>query len=290
MVAPGGAPLDLLRCCLQSGGNLTTSGSAVLGAGPLSCNAQTNTGATIYGSVETNTQSGAVANVKGTLTTGAAKIKTMPSSAVFNLYNASATAFTTSFATGGTIGTCLLTSTSNPYGPTNTNGVYSVNVSGASETLTITNCRIIGTLLVTLGNHGTLNITGPVLWEPARPDYPILIVQCPTNNNATINITGSTSWLSEASVGIDLNGNGTITDDLPPQLRGLIHIIGSGNTVAISNNAYLRGNLVADGTVSTTGTDAFISDPNLDTHAPIGYGTGSQLVAAPGTWLWDSPP
>jgi hypothetical protein len=287
MVTAGGAPLDLLRCGLQSGGNLSTSGSVVLGAGPVSCNAQANTGAQIYGSVETNNQSGPSNNVTGAITTGL--VKTMPAAAVFNLYNTLATPFTTSFTTGGTIGTCLLTSTSNPYGPTNINGVYSVNVSAGSKTLTINSCRIIGTLVITLGNKATLNLVGPILWEPARPDYPLCIVQC-TSNNATINIQGSTSWLSEASVGLDLNGNGTMTDDLPPQYRGMIHIIGSGNAVQISNNAYVHGIVVADGAVSTSGTCALISDPNLYSHPPIGYGTGSQLIPAPGTWLWDSPP
>jgi hypothetical protein len=48
--------------------------------------------------------------------------------------------------------------------------------------------------------------------------------------------------------------------------------------------------VIADGTVSTTGTDALISDPNLYSNPPIGYGNGSQLIPAPGTWLWDSPP
>jgi hypothetical protein len=286
-VVPAGSPLDVLRCAMHCNTDMSLNGTTIAGNGPLSSNTKTNTTGQIYGNVETVTQSGPAGAINGTLTINA-PIKPMPSAALFNIYNAKATPIT-NFPNGGTISYELITAANNPYGTENPEGIYSINVSGGNKTLTINCSRIIGTLVITLGNKGTLNLTGPVLWEPARPDYPILIVKS-SNNNATINITGSNTWLSESVVGIDLNGNGTTTDDFPPQYHGLIHIIGSGNSTQISGNAFLQGCLITEAGLTTNAQSTFIADPNLYIHPPMGYGAGDQLAIVPGSWTWDSPP
>jgi hypothetical protein len=283
-VVPAGSPLDVLRCGLQAAGQVTiNSNSPVsLGTGPISSNTKVNTGGIIYGNVETPSQSGSASNVQGTLTTPA-PIKPMPSSGLYNLYLAKATAIPWSSVSGG-ITDQLLSSTTNPYGATNPDGVYSITVP-SGQSFTISSSRIVGTLLIST-NGGTLNFNGPIQWQPNRTDYPALIVN---GTNATVNFSGSSTWLSEATVGKDLNGNGTTTDDLQPYYQGVFHIIGSSNSVFPQNNAYFNGLLVTDGTVQTSSQTSFISDPNLYANPPIGYGA-STLMIVPGSWIWDSPP
>lgn len=296
-VAMGGAPLDFLRCGLHAGGALTGGGQAIVSntTNPLATDAygtiSTNgkfTGAgglDIYANLEaTSLAPGNNGTFSGT-SNGAAAVKTMPSPALYNLYLSQATTVPWSSITGGNIQKCLISPTSTPAGVTNPNGVYSIAVSSGAN-LTITQCRIVGTLIISM-TGGNLQITGPVQWQPARPDYPSLIL---SGSNVNVQFQGSTSWLSESTVGVDLNGNGTTTDDFCPYYRGLFHIAGASNTVQVSNDAYFWGTLVADGAVTTNNVCAFVSDPNLYYHPPIGYGTGSQMLAVPGSWLWDSPP
>jgi hypothetical protein len=235
----------------------------------------------VYANVEIVQQSGSSNNCYGTLTTGSSVSKTMPSSGLYDVYLAKATPITYA----ATITPKLITSSTNPYGTANAEGVYSIAVP-SGQNLQITGSRITGTLVISM-TGGTLNITGPILWEPARPDYPILILK---GSSVTVNITGSTTWLSESSVGVDLNGNGTTSDDLQPQYRGVMHVIGSSNNVNVSGNAYIKGLLLIDGTITTTGQSTYVADSSYQTRPPMGYGKGDQLAIVPGSWVWDSPP
>ncbi|HSV15468.1 MAG TPA: hypothetical protein VLI90_14505 [Tepidisphaeraceae bacterium] len=288
-IVPAGSPLDVLRCAVHANGNVTQSGVICCGSnaagytGPLSSNAKISFTNFVYGNVEAVTTSGANSLVKGTLTTPAA-VKTMPSPGVYNLYLNKATVIPWS-ALSNSIAPGLLSSTYNPYGTTNPDGVYSITVP-AAQSLTISSSRIKGTLLISMSG-GSLNLTGPILWEPNRTDFPILIIN---GSGVSVSISGSTTWLSESAVGMDLDGDNLTTHDLPPQYRGLIHIIGSTNTVMVSNNAYIRGLLLTDGALSTSGQTTFVSDSTLYTKPPIGYGLGDQLMIVPGSWVWDSTP
>ncbi len=284
-VVPGGTALDVLRCGAHAAGNVTNNGVVCLGAGPLSSNAAINALATVWGSIECATHSGAPSNIKGSTNVGM-PAKTMPSAGIYNVYLAKATAMSwTSFNAGSSAGACI-TPTNNPFGSTNPEGIYSLAIP-TGQSATMCNMRIKGTMVISM-TGGTLNISGPIQWDPTRADYPILIINA---SNATINITGSTIWLSESTFAIDFNGNGTTTDDLPPQLHGLIHVIGSTNTVNPSGNAYIHGLLLTDGTITTAASQTtFVSDPNLVTCPPMGYGQGDQLLIVPGSWVWDAVP
>jgi Tfp pilus assembly protein PilX len=282
-VTPAGSPLDVLRCGLHAGSDITVNGTITLGAGPISTNGKINTGSKITGNVECSSQSGSSGNVSGTLTTGMAA-KTMPSSGMYSVYLAKATVIPWSSLTNS-IAPHLLTPVNNPYASTNPDGIYSITVP-SGQSLTISSSRIIGTLLISMSG-GTLTFTGPIQWDPNRADYPILIV---SGSGTSVVFSGSTTWLSESTLGMDLNGNGTTTDDLAPQYRGLVHVIGSTNTLTVNGNAYFKGTVVTDGTVTTSNQSSYISDPNLYSRPPIGYGKGDQLMIVPGSWIWDSVP
>jgi hypothetical protein len=283
-VVPAGTALDALRCGVHTNGDITTSGNITLGAGPLSTNGKVNTGAVITGNVECTNQSGSSGNVSGTLTVSSAMAKTMPSAGMYNVYLAKATAIPWT-SLSSSIAPGLLSPTYNPYGSPNPDGVYSIAVP-AGQSFSISGSRIKGTLVISM-TGGTFTLTGPILWEPNRADYPILVFN---GSSVSVSIAGSTTWLSESTVGIDLNGNGNTTDDLPPQFRGLMHIIGGGNSVTVNGNAFVKGSLIVDGSMTTSGQSSYISDPTLTTRPPIGYGRGDQLMIVPGSWVWDSTP
>ena len=111
-VVPAGSPLDVLRCGMQAGGQVTINKPVSLGAGPLSSNTKINTGGMIYGNVETPSQSGSSSNVTGTLTCPA-PTKPMPSAGLYNLYLAKATTIPWASVSSG-ITNQLLSSTNNP--------------------------------------------------------------------------------------------------------------------------------------------------------------------------------
>jgi hypothetical protein len=81
-----------------------------------------------------------------------------------------------------------------------------------------------------------------------------------------------------------------MTDWFPPQYRGLIHVIGSSNTVQVQGNAYIHGTLVTDGKIQTNATATVVQDANLYSNPPYGYAIGNQLTIVPGSWRWDILP
>jgi hypothetical protein len=284
-VVPAGSPLPVLQCGLAAAGNITTNGTATISGGAptanapsgwtpmISTNGSISLGGSVYGTVQcVYRTSGSL--VSGTVTTGVTQ--TMPSEGNYALYLAKATVIPFSaLGTGSSVSVSggTLNPTSNPFGATNPNGVYSVTVP-ANGSLQISSAQITGTILISM-TSGTLTLTGPMTLQPARSDFPSLIVSA---TNSTINIQGSTTWLS--------NSNG----DIAPQYGGVMHIIGSTNTINVTNNAYIYGSLIADGAVTTNTQATFISNPALYTNPPIGYGAGTQLLIVPGSWIWDSPP
>src|SRR5438309_1227675 len=76
----------------QAGGDILTTGTIMLGAGPISTNGKLTTSAVITGSTESVNQAGSSSNVSGTMTVSAAMAKTMPSAGMYNLYLSKATA------------------------------------------------------------------------------------------------------------------------------------------------------------------------------------------------------
>ncbi len=289
-VIPGGSPLDVLRTAIHSGSSVTLNGIINAVNGPISSNATIYLNDTVNGALEAPTVNGSASGNYSQTTP--APVKTMPSSTVYAQYLANATSISWSsmLSSGPPV---LLTAANNPYGAADPNGLYSIVLpDGAAAT--IQNARICGTLLISASN-ATITF-GPMLWEPARPDYPILIINA---TNTTINFEGSTTWLREADINMNLNPPGTPfeglsdtdqNDDFPPQYRGLIHIIGSSNTINLSSNAYIAGTLIADGPIATTVRATLIQNPAIRANPPLGYSMGDKLTIVPSSWRWDTLP
>ena len=213
----------MLRTAVHASGNVMLTSTVLAGTGPLgnvtlptaglgviSSNATVALPPTLFANVEAAAVSGTVATRTGTNTVPAA-VKPMPAAmwpTLVSHYAALATPLAVA-ANGASntraMSSFLLSPAVNPYGTTvNAGGIYSLALTGGGSgavNLTISQARILGTLLVTAPSGATVTITGPVSWQTTAPHLPALIV---SGTGLTVNITGSTTWLSEATVGKNL--------------------------------------------------------------------------------------
>ena len=217
--------------------------------------------------------------INGTVTTPLRWPAAMPSSDLFNTYKATAT----EIPQRGSIEKTLLSPTSNPYGPTNPNGSYYINM-GSSE-LIIRECRIYGTLLVEV-TTGRVRIEDKVLMESFRSDYPTLIV----TGNLDIEMESGVNVLNEANdAETNLNPPGSpfegvsdsdTSDDYPNEIRGLVHTTREQTT--LKNTSIIRGGLICEGRLTFGGNVRVIFDTSLPDDPPMGYGGSGQVL--PGRW------
>ena len=147
----------------------------------------------------------------------------------------------------------LLSPTSNPYGVggTNAQGIYIIQCN--NTVVTISNSRIVGTVVFVNPAAGS-GVTGPVVWEPAVYNYPVLMVQY-TSGSPPFNIAPTSGALSEASLGVNLNppgtpypfiggnANSTTTDSYPSQISGLIY---SSSNLTLYNSPSIFGVVIAN--------------------------------------------
>jgi hypothetical protein len=279
-----GAPLDALAMALHtagelhigSGANLTASGA------PASTNGAFRNQGTVTGDVQCT-----LATLPGTVTgtlTQAAPNKAMPASSVVALYTSLGTAISPSL---NTIDRVALTPGLNPFGgTTNADGVYVINAAGP---VTIRRCRINGTLVIVCPGQ-TVTIRDNVLLQPARPDYPALIV----DGNVALQYD-STSNLSESGLGTNFNPTGApylgvtdsdTSDTYPSEIQGLVHIRG---TLATSTAATIRGAVICESSAATSALDIASSvqvvyDPSLYSSPPMGYTKSVTMALQPGSW------
>lgn len=168
----------------------------------------------------------------------------------------------------------LLSPTSNPYGAPNPNGIYILNCN--NQNVTITACRIVGTLVLLGAGSGT-TIQGPITWEPAVAGYPALL------SDSSIAIAFSCSaGLGEATYGVDFNPPGTpypfaggtantnASDGFPSIINGLVYC-GGDLTLASSSAPTFSGCIVTAGKLNLNATAVNVT-----------YGNGSYVAPPPG--------
>ena len=79
----------------------------------------------------------------------------------------------------------LITPNSNPYGPTNPDGIYSIDC--ANQRIEIRDCRIFGTLVL-INPKSDSTIGEGMNWQPGKPNLPALIIDGPIEIRTTINL------------------------------------------------------------------------------------------------------
>jgi len=117
----------------------------------------------------------------------------------------------------------------------------------------IGNSRIIGTLVL-LNPGGNTAVQGPILWEPALPNLPVLL----TDKAITIGFDAATA-LNEASLGVNFNpsgspypyvggtSNSTAADAYPSKINGLVY---TSSDLVFDVNSSINGLVVVDGKIT----------------------------------------
>lgn len=260
---------------VKSGNTLTLSG------GPFSSNGPVKTDGTVIGDVIAQSVSNA-ARVTGTITTPGPEHEA-PAASTFAAYAARATPLNAP----GTMEKTVLSPACNPWGRPTPDGVYLLSLSSSTK---IRDMRIVGTLVV-LGNGNKLTIDRNVLIEPARRDYPTLII----DGDAEFDLD-SAGVLSENAHGVNLNPPGTawqgVVDDdrvdtYPSEIRGLVHVRGA---LKLLGTTLIRGVVIGESDASIEGNVRIVVDPTLAAQPPVGYTTYGTPAIVPGTWQQTLPP
>jgi hypothetical protein len=174
----------------------------------------------------------------------------------------------------------LISPSSNPYGPTNANGVYIIDCGGRD--LVIQNSRIVGTLVI-LNQGGSSIVRYSVNWSPAVANYPCLLAQ------GYMPISIYSQVLSETTRNLNPSGSphpypgGTTNTDTADfyasRIEGLIYISGNAQ---ISNNSTL-GPVVVGGNLVTWNTVNFLPSATLYDTPPPGF-ESIRMRATAGGW------
>lgn len=276
-------PLDLLRTALHSASwvynyyaNLEVADGPISSATTL-----VNTG-TLQGSVE----AASVNNwgyISGSVTTGA-PAKTMPASNTWDYYrNQTSLVVLPASTIGSTMEWVVLSPDSNPWasGSKSSDGLYYIRPSGD---LRIRNCRIVGTLLVELTSGSELELQEGLLWEPARVDYPSLLVKgdCVFSINSSLSESSRTNF-NPSGTPYQGGSDSDKTDSYSSLLKGVFHTIGSGSSLTIEDNTSVKGVVIAESSVTIRDNVRLAADPDLCLTPPIKYRMPHlQLIA--GTW------
>lgn len=202
--------------------------------------------------------------------------ETYPAGDVFSWYTAVGTAMAYNSLPGSS-GNRILTRTlisplHNPFGQPHPHGIYMIDCAGGQ--LTISNTRIVGTLIVL--NASQVTLSGSVTWEPARGDLPALLVQGPlawrTTNTNLREVDGSVNYNPP---GVPFPYHGTAADNSASGqtasfINGLVYA--SGNIIfaesPVLHSAVSGGSITFGGTVTLARND----DRNL-TSPPPGFFT-----------------
>ncbi len=278
----GDTPLDVLRTTVATSGYLNNAITTTAAGGPLSTNGLFTRGDVVNGNVEANTTTGGAA-INGTLT-APATAKVFPDRTVFDAYKRMATTLTWGGGGSWTMNAALVSNTTNPYGSTDPNGVYYINVP-TNSTLKIKVSHIKGTFVIDCQDKGNVEVSQPIYWEPNSSDLPILLIRHLTTSSARDLLTPPPGTITEGATTYN------------SQLNGLVHIIGatgapSGNLeVSMGTGGSFRGTVIVDQDAKIQNTSAtFVWNMNLFYYPPVGYTTGATMRISPGTLRWEAAP
>lgn len=285
------APMTAVySCAVHTDYKLTLNNSTVLD-GLASCNQEITVTGSVTASIEAPSivLSGALSGVA----TSPVPAKPMPEASgpdsPLEIIGATARDISLASIPGRTINLALLSPASNPYGSTQAEGIYRIEVP-AGQTLEIRNSRICATLIVLLRGNARLRVTQSVSWSPAVADLPALIVHG-TTGTLELAFSGSSS-LVESSLGVNFNPAGSPfrgdtdnnqNDRYPSQIAGLIHVAG-GAATAVHNDVRVQGCILSDGAIDVAA--AFIrADPALGSSPLRGYTLpGYRMQLSAGSW------
>ena len=266
-------PWQLLRYAVAAGGLFNLADQVVV-YGDVTSNAnidKTGSSTWIYGDAEAVGTIGDTDQITGTISPGSAPKTFADGQSIISYYQDLATPITYQ----PQIENILLSPTSNPFGQTNTDGLYVIDCN--NERIVIKDCRIVGTLLL-LNPTDNSTVEAAINWQPARPDYPALIVE------SLITIKPDSDLL-ESQVGTDFSlpgeaGNGTVFDVFPNRITGAIY---SNGDLVLDKGCYVVGSVIAAGSIELKDNSSVQSVGYLYDNPPEHF-RETYLACVPGTW------
>ena len=239
---PANTPLNCLKSAIIS--ELMNFQSCTLNSAQ---KIQANDKTWATGSSQINADVNAVTGIKGVGYNGANRTGVtpydMPGSSVYDYYIKQGTSIDYASIPFSTLQNLVISPANNPFGTTNTEGIYVINCN--SNDLIITKCRIVGTLVIQ--NARTVYISDEVTWEPAYPNYPALLT------NGMLHFQQNNRRLNESDANANFNPIGTPWkgqaeidkgDDYPNVIAGLIYV-DDNIWVAADADVTLEGVLVS---------------------------------------------
>jgi hypothetical protein len=239
-----------------------------------------NLSASVEGTILCKTLINLGGTIVGVSVTGVGPLEA-PATEVMDDYQALATTIPFS----GQLKDNVLAAGRNPWGATNTDGVYYIDT--GNQDIELKQFRLHGTLVIRCGAGKTVTLKDAVNLQNFRANYPTLI----TDGRIKFAIEGTTMDLSESSAGVNFNPVGAPfngvsdsdqTDFYPNEIRGVVH---SYQNIRFEESARVFGAVIAgSGTVEIESDHLLIEyDPAFKTNPPIGYRTVKMEVEA-GSW------
>ncbi len=242
--------------------------------------------AALVGSINGNAEAaGAISGfVTGSQTSGITP-RQMPDSTVFDYYLKMGTEIDLAPLAHNDhfeLAECVLSPNSNPWGPTNPEGIYFIDC--ASEEIRVKKLRVFGTLVL-LNPGPDSRIEQEVLFEPAITNFPSLLVD------------GSMEFKFDSGkklneTGVNFNPPGTpyegeedtqVNDEYPCIVRGLVYVSGQMNFVADTLESDFEG-VVICGSIAASSDSSFDYQSWYMQYPPPGFAAGSQMQIIPGSW------
>ena len=277
---PKGVAMSGLGSALHVTGDITFEGANVYADAPITSNADV-----LAITSEINAPIQAVGTIAGTTYLGttqqSADPRTSPDPSMIDTLAADAVWIPFDSLPSGRIENILLSPTNQPYtAVTHPDGLYAIDCGGAN--ITVSTCRIVGTLIL-LDVGSSSIIENSVLLQPARPDYPSLLV------DGSITIRIDRMMLTESDAGVNLNPTGTpyegftdamIDDRYPSEIRGVVFV---SETLTTRKRAVFRGAVFANA-LDCRGSLSIRHDSSLQRNPPAGFVDHYTYALVPGTW------
>jgi hypothetical protein len=290
LLEPAGAGLDCLTSTLHADGDLWNNllGKVITATGgPLSSNNRVKNWGTINGDVECNGLTGSGV-LNGTLTDPLIPNKTMPGPNVWDYYLNNGTPIDINdlpLSTGfRLVEKVVLSPGNNPYGAgiTNPQGIYVVDCK--NQNIRIKLVRLVGTLaLLNTGNGSDLD--NDQHWEPAIPNFPVLLVE----GNMTFNWHAEHT-LRESMALVNYNPPHTPylgdsdtdqSDEYPALIKGLVYVEG---ILTVNHECVLEGVVVIGNYLNCFANMDLTYDPAFLDNPPPGFGSGNVMTISRGSW------
>jgi hypothetical protein len=203
---------------------------------------------------------------------------------VFEYYIANGTPISHSQLNNGKIERVLLSPGNNPFGSRvlNQQGIYVIDCQG--KKVTIKDSRIFGTLVL-LNAAANNEVDGSIVWQPAVPNFPAMMVQ----GGVRMNWQQQTA-LSESSLGVMFNpshtpynsvSNSNYSDTFTGDIKGIVYITGDLET---DQQSRVDGAVIVGGNVDTDDYMTLLYNSSFFANAPPGFASGTVMELAPGTF------